>query len=43
MVRQHWQSLPAAELEQVEAHRRRSYGRNPIDEPVTFEPADLLA
>src|SRR5688572_25246692 len=43
MVRQHWQSLPTAELDQVEAHRRRSYGRNPIDEPETFPLADLLA
>lgn len=43
MVREHLQCLPAAELAQVEAHRRRSYGRNPIDEPETLQTADLLA
>ena len=41
MVRQHWQQLPPDELQQVEWHRQRSYGRNPIDEPDIFQTEDF--
>lgn len=40
-IREHWEHLPAEEREQVEFHRKRSYGHNPIDNPAAFGSADL--
>ena len=37
----YWRSLPKEEQEEVEAHRKRSYGRNPIDDPSSFGAAPL--
>ena len=36
-----WRSLPKEEQEAVEAHRKRSYGHNPIDAPASFKAAPL--
>lgn len=36
-----WVLLPEAEREQIDAHRRRSYGHNPIDSPAVFGADDL--
>ena len=41
MVAQHYRSLPADELQQVESWRRRSSGHNPIDSAHTFQAADI--
>lgn len=40
-VVQHYRALPATELQLVEAHRKRSYGHNPIDNPFEFQATDL--
>ena len=36
-----WHSVPPDERDAVEAHRKRSYGHNPIDDPASFEAAPL--
>lgn len=36
VIREQWRSLPAAERENVEVHRRRSRGHNPIDNTTAF-------
>jgi hypothetical protein len=41
MVRAYWSTLPADELSNVEFHRKRSYGRNPIDAPSAFDLGEL--
>jgi len=41
MVRAYWSTLPADELSEVAAHRKRSYGRNPVDEPNAFDLGEL--
>jgi len=38
-----WRSLPTEEKKEVEAHRKRSYGHNPIDAPGIFKEAPLPA
>ncbi len=42
-IRAHWLALPAEDRDRVDAHRRRSYGHNPIDSPAIFGEADLEA
>jgi hypothetical protein len=37
----HWRSLPKEEQKEVEAHRARSHGHNPIDNPAAFKAAPL--
>jgi hypothetical protein len=36
-----WDSLPEPERQAVEAHRERSRGQNPIDDPSSFKAAPL--
>lgn len=41
-IRNHWRGLPEAEREEIEFHRRRSYGHNPIDAPKVFGTAGVI-
>ena len=42
-IAQKWDSLPEAERHACEAHRARSRGHNPIDDPSSFRAAPLPA
>jgi hypothetical protein len=42
-IRQAWSGMDSSDLAAVEVHRRRSFGRNPIDEPAPQQEPDLSA
>jgi hypothetical protein len=42
-IAQNWDSLPETEMQACEAHRVRSSGHNPVDNPSSFRAAPLPA
>ena len=40
-IAENWSSLPAEERQACEAHRERSRGHNPVDDPSSFRAAPL--